>query len=152
MRRTDKEVKDLNWIESVINKATVCRLGLSNNDRPYVIPLNFGYQHGYLYFHSLKKGKKMDMLKSNHNVCFEVDIESELIRGEGPCDWTMKYSSVIGFGKVSILEDTHAKKNGLDIIMEHYSPGQSYEYSESELRRVVVIKVHVENITGKKSD
>ncbi len=76
MRRKEKEVKDVKLVESIIEKASVCRLGLSLNNMPYIVPLCFGYQDRCLYFHSAIEGKKISMIKSNNNVCFEVDIDN----------------------------------------------------------------------------
>ena len=48
MRRKDKEILDKKEIESIIKKAGVCRLGLSDNNIPYIVPLNFGYRDSFL--------------------------------------------------------------------------------------------------------
>ena len=151
MRRKDREIQDINFIESIIQKASVCRLGLSSNNMPYIVPLNFGYKDRCLYFHCVEEGKKIDMLRSNNSVCFEMDIENELVKAQEPCKWSMKYSSVIGFGKAFFVKDPGEKKKGLDVIMAHYSPGRVYEYPESELKHLSVIKVQIEHMTGKKS-
>jgi len=83
-------------------------------------------------------------------VCFEVDIERELIKGEAACEWGMKYKSVIGFGKAVFVEDAESKRKALDIIMQNYSEG-AFEYSEEAVKKTVVIKVEVESMTGKQS-
>ena len=149
MRRKEKEVKDIKEIEAIIERATVCRLGLSVDNVPYIVPLNFGYKDRCLYFHSAKEGRKIDMIKSNDNVCFEVDTETELIKSNNPCKWGMKYSSVIGFGKAFLIEDPDEKKKGLDVIMAHYSPDRAYEYPQSVIEEVVVIQVKIEQMSGK---
>ncbi len=52
MSRKDKEIKDKDEIESTIKRANVCRIGLAENNIPYVVPLVFGYKDNCLYFHS----------------------------------------------------------------------------------------------------
>ncbi len=151
MRRKEKEIQDINLIESLIEKAPVCRLGLSSNNMPYIVPLNFGYKDRCLYFHSAKEGRKISMIESNMNVCFEVDIEHELIEAEEACKWGMKYYSVIGFGKAFIVEDPEEKRKGLDVIMAHYSHSSHYEYPESQLQNMLIIKVQIDQMTGKQS-
>jgi len=141
---------DREEIESIIKKADVCRLGLSDNNIPYIVPLNFGYKENCLYFHTAKVGKKMDMIKTNNMVCFELDVDHEVIRAENPCDWNMKFQSVIGFGKAFVLTDAEEKRQVLDVIIEHYS-GQTDEYAEKLVDRLAVIKVEIESMTGKKS-
>jgi nitroimidazol reductase NimA-like FMN-containing flavoprotein (pyridoxamine 5'-phosphate oxidase superfamily) len=151
MRKKEKEVRDKNTIESVMKRATICRIGLSENDVPYVVPLNFGYKDNCLYFHSAKEGKKIDMMRKNNTVCFEIDVDNELVRAENPCKWSMKYYSVIGFGKAFFLEDSREKRQALNIIMEHYAGKSSFEYPEMALDSVAVIKVEIDSITGKRS-
>ena len=150
MRRKEKEILDREEIESIIKKADVCRLGLSDHNIPYIVPLNFGYKENCLYFHTPKVGKKIDMIKGNNRVCFELDIDHEVVRADNPCDWNMKYQSVIGYGRAFLLEDIDEKRQALDVIIEHYS-GQTGEYAEKLVDRLAVIKVQIESMTGKKS-
>ncbi len=150
MRRKEKEMTDRAEIESVIRKSRVCRLGLADEGYPYVVPLCFGYDGNAFYFHSAKAGRKIDMLRKNNRVCFEFDIEQETKPAEKACKWGMAYKSVIGFGEASFVEDTDAKRNALDIIMRQYSADvRQFEYSEAALRGTVIIRIDIQEITGK---
>ena len=151
MRRKDKEIKYENTITSIIKRAAVCRIGLSENNVPYIVPLNFGYKDNCLYFHSAKEGKKIDMIRKNNSVCFEIDMDTELVEAENACGWGMKYYSIIGFGKAFLVDDFDEKRKALDIIMEHYSGKSSFEYSEEAVINTAIIKVEMESMTGKKS-
>jgi nitroimidazol reductase NimA-like FMN-containing flavoprotein (pyridoxamine 5'-phosphate oxidase superfamily) len=151
MRRKDREINDITLIEEVIRNSLVCRLGLSRNDQPYVVPLCFAYDDNKLYFHSAGEGLKLEILQQNPKVCVEFDIDQEVIQGDKPCKWGMKYRSVIGFGKGSLVENLEEKRKGLDAIMQHYA-GRSFEYSVPEITSTVIIKVEIESMTGKESD
>lgn len=151
MRRNEKEIKDIREIEKIINKAIVCRIALCDNDKPYIVPVNFGYRDGCLYIHSAKEGKKIDILKKNNNISFEIDTDVEFVRAEEPCDCTMKYLSVIGSGKAYIVKDLEEKRKALNILVEHYL-GSSHEFSYDQLDMVTIIKVEIESMTGKKSE
>ncbi|HUU20350.1 MAG TPA: pyridoxamine 5'-phosphate oxidase family protein [Sedimentisphaerales bacterium] len=150
MRRKDKEIRDIATIENIIRKASVCRLGLCDNGRPYIVPLCFGYKDKTLYFHCASEGKKLDILRKNNNVCFEIDIDYELIKAKEACKCSIKYQSVIGFGKAAFIEDIESKRKAFDIIMRNYSDG-SFEYPVEAIKNTVIIKVEVESMTGKKS-
>lgn len=153
MRRKDREIEDRAELESMIGAATVCRLAMSENDRPYIVPLCFGYEDGNLYFHSAGEGKKLDILRVNNLVCFEMDIDHELVRTNLPCESEMKYRSVIGFGQASFVNGVEEKRMSLDIITRHYSEGNAegtYVYPEQKLANTVIIKVKSESLTGKK--
>ncbi len=151
MRRKDKEIQAHEEMVEIIEKAPVCRLGLCQDNVPYVVPMNFGYSDGFLYVHCAREGRKMDMIRANPRICFEIDTDLEVIRAEQPCDWGMKFASVIGFGTASVLEDPEEKKRGLDAIMEHYGSKPAQPYSEAILKHTAVIKVEVEEMTGKRS-
>jgi nitroimidazol reductase NimA-like FMN-containing flavoprotein (pyridoxamine 5'-phosphate oxidase superfamily) len=150
MRRKDKVIEELAEIEQIVERSLVCRLGLAEKNRPYIVPLSFGFKDSTLYFHSAPEGRKIELLRKNSKVCFEFDLDHEVVPDEEGCKWGMKYRSVIGFGKASIVEDIQEKKKGLDAIMEHYSD-RIYDYPESAINNILVIKVEIESMTGKRS-
>ena len=143
------EITNIDEIEGIIKKALICRLGLVDNDEPYVIPICFGYERGALYFHGSLKGRKVKLIKQNNKVCFEMDIDAELQKSEDPCDWTIKGESVVGVGKASILEDDGEKSHALRLIMGHYSEGD-FSFPKSTLDSVLVVRVDISSITGKR--
>ena len=151
MRRKDKEVTDKKAIEDIILRSTVCKLAMCDRHQPYIVPLCFGFKDNILYFHSAAKGKKIDILKNNPNVCFEFDIFTEVIKSAKACKWGMKYRSVIGYGKASFVTDENLKRQAFDIIMKQYADGL-FLYEEALLTSTVIIKVDIESMTGKKSN
>lgn len=155
MRRTDREVKDVREILSIIDKCDSCNLGLSQDDMPYVVPLNFGYiyENGVLamYFHGAKEGKKHDIIKQNSNACFSMDCSHRLVITENAANATMKYESVMGNGKIESLTDKEEKREGLSAIMRHYSPGVKYEFSDELLEMICILRLKAERFTGKRN-
>ncbi len=150
MRRADREVTDESELVSILERATVCRLGMCADGEPYVVPLNFAHVDGRLYFHSATEGKKLDIIRRNKKVCFEVDVDTEVVPAPSPCGWGMRYTSVIGSGAASIIEDPDEKRSALDAIMAHYG-GHGADYPEPMLRKVAIIRVDIERMTGKRS-
>jgi len=150
MRRSEKEITDESAIEAIINASLVCRLALSDGDQPYIVPLSFGYQDKTLYFHSALEGKKIDILKKNNRICFEFDVNTEIIEAEKACKWGMKYQSVIGFGKAVLVENIQEKQKALNIIMNHYSD-RNFQFPDKAIEKIAVIKIKIESMTGKHS-
>jgi uncharacterized protein len=151
MRRKDKEITDMKTIEGIIKKATICNLALCQDNIPYIVPLNFGYKDGCLYFHSAKVGKKLDMIRENNNVCVEFDIGHRMNRRKSACDWSFDYKSVVGFGKAFLIDDQKGKRQGLEIIMNHYSK-RKFKFLDEKIRNVLIIKIKISKMTGKTSD
>lgn len=148
MRRKDKEITDPEAIVSIIRRSTVCRLGMSDDGQPYVIPMSFGYQDGAVYFHCAPEGRKIEILRKNPRVCIEFDVDCLLKTGDSACKWGFHFNSAIAFGVAAIIEDSTEKQAVLDIIMHQYS-GDVFMYSESALDKIVVIRVNVTELTGK---
>jgi uncharacterized protein len=151
MRRADKEIKDSQKIANIMGKALVCRIALVDDDYPYIVPVNFVMRGKHLYFHSAAEGKKIAILRKNNRVSFEVDDCVEIIRGDSPCSWGTKYLSVIGFGRAFLIDEIEAKKKALNCLMEKYAGKKDFSYQEEALKKVIVVDVRIDNITGKKS-
>lgn len=150
MRRKEKEITDLQQIEKIVARAKVCRLSLFDQNYPYIVPLCFGYKDKTLYFHSASRGKKIDLLKNNKNVGFEIDIPGKILRKGRHCNWDIEYKSVIGYGQAEIIEDMQLKKNALQIILHHYSDTIP-PIPEKNIKNTTIIKVVIIEMTGKKS-
>ena len=150
MRRGEKEIADESALKAVIHQSLVCRLGLSDGCQPYVVPLCFGYEDGFLYFHAALEGRKIEIIRRNNSVCFEFDINAEIVESQEACDWGMRYQSVIGFGKAVILDDIEEKRRALEIIMRQYSD-RSFLFPDDSVARTAVIRVAIESMTGKQS-
>jgi len=151
MRNKEQEIKSISEIENLIEKADICRLALCDNNMPYIVPLCFGYKDKTLYFHCAHEGKKIDIIKKNNNVCFEIEADIEINKTENPCNWDMQYQSVIGFGKAFLITDIHEKTAALDKLMSHYTEGK-FQYNPNSLNRTLIIKVVIEEMTGKRSE
>ena len=139
---------DVDAIESVIRSASVCRIALSDDGQPYVVPVCFGYADNTLYFHSAPRGRKLDILGKNNAVCCEFDVDQEIVRAEDACAWSVRYRSVVAFGRASIVKDLEEKGKALDVIVAHYG-GRPCAYPEATLLRTTVVKVEIQSMTGK---
>jgi len=151
MRRQESEVKDRTIIDSLIRDADVCRLAMCSEDEPYIVPMCFGHDDNSIYFHCAREGRKMDIIRKNERVCFELEGELRIARASKPCKWSIDYISVIGFGRASIVDDVEEKRKALTIIMDHYGGKGPYKYSEKAFDRAAIIKVEIDSMTCKKS-
>jgi uncharacterized protein len=150
MRRKEKEITNPAEIEAIIDKVIVCRIALSDKNIPYIIPVCFGYQDRILYFHCAHSGKKLDIIRQNPNVCFEMEADVEIRNDPSPCNWGVKYRSVVGFGKAQTIDSRQEKESALSIIMRHYS-NEDYSFPEEMVIKTTVVKITIETITGKQS-
>jgi nitroimidazol reductase NimA-like FMN-containing flavoprotein (pyridoxamine 5'-phosphate oxidase superfamily) len=153
MRLKEKEITDRSEIEELLMKEKVCRFAMCDGDTPYVLPTTYGYKDGVIYFHSSKKGRKMDVLKDNNRVCFVVDTGHELVQGplDTSCKSTIKFKSVVGMGRARLVEDVNEKRKAMDIIMAQMFGGSGFQYTDDGVRDMAIIRIDVDSMTGKKS-
>ena len=150
MRRKEREITDSAEIEKIIKRASICRIGLLDGDEPYIVPVCFGYERNALYFHGALAGRKVELIRENNRVCFEMETDVAVVSADEPCGWTMKYRSVIGMGRACILQGDEEKAHGLKVIMRQYSE-KDFNFPKERLDSVLVVRIDVESITGKKS-
>ena len=144
-------IEDQHQIEEILSKAKFLRVALSDADTPHIIPMAFGYKNNHIYVHSSKKGEKIDILKKNPKVCFEADIDADIITTNDICTYDVRYRSVIGYGQAKFLEDYNEKVEGFTVMSEHYEKKGPFEFGEEKVNRLLVIKIEIERMTGKES-
>lgn len=152
MRRRDKEIVDRTELERIVDEAQVLRLGLVDDGRPYVVPVNFGREGDDIWFHCAAAGRKLNCLRESPDVCVEVDRLLRIIEGSSACgDWTTHYESVIGFGRAEVVTDAEAKRQGLRAIMRKYSGRDDWEFGDADVRRTVLVRIRLTELTGKRA-
>lgn len=151
MRRTDREITDLNKIIEIIKNNQCCRLGFINQESVYIVPLNYGYLYNnkhIFYFHGAKVGKKINLIKQNNHIGFEIDNNHQLVEGKTPCQYSMKYQSIIGKGHIELIEDNEEKKLGLQLIMKNVAH-QDVTFNNQMISNVAVMKLIVDTLSCK---
>jgi uncharacterized protein len=151
MRKQNQEITDPAILEEILSKSKICRLGIMDQDLPYVLPFNYGYRNKCIYIHSASEGKKIDLLKKNNKVCFEIEYNAEIVKDDKSCKWATKYRSIVGYSEVDIITDFEAKKQALDIIMQHNGSTVINIYEDKQVEAIVILKVRITNLTGKQS-
>ncbi|MBU1008872.1 MAG: pyridoxamine 5'-phosphate oxidase family protein [Bacteroidetes bacterium] len=138
-------------IDDIIRKCTFCSLAMVDAEgKPYVLPMNFGYSDKVIYLHSAPEGKKIDILKQHPDVCvgFSADLELRYRDVDVACSYSMKYKSVLVYGKVEFIADLKEKAAALDVIMRQYT-SESFTYNAPALNNVCVYKVVGELFEGR---
>lgn len=152
MRRADCEIKDHNAIIQIIRKCQVCRLGLTKDSVPYIVPVSFAYADNALYFHTALAGMKVDFIEEQNRACFEFELDVKpLIQGDIACDWGFSFQSVIGHGVISELTGYRDKADGLKRIIQQYVEGE-WPMTDRQIAGTRVWKLEIESMTGKQSE
>lgn len=153
MRRKDREITDPLQINEIIQASDCCRLGFPDQGSVYIVPLNFAFLNedgrGVFYFHGAKSGRKMDLLRHSPAVGFELDTNHKVNESQNACEYSFRFSSVIGTGNASVIEDIAEKKMALGLIMRHYSGRGGWAFSDREAEGVAVIKLEVTELSCK---
>jgi nitroimidazol reductase NimA-like FMN-containing flavoprotein (pyridoxamine 5'-phosphate oxidase superfamily) len=149
-RRKDRTMKDLGEIEALLGRMAVGRLGLSTEDGPYVVPVNYVFDEGYVYFHSGHKGRKVEALRANPRVCFLVDEPGPQVTWDKGCGITQIYESVMCFGKAEFIEEIAERRRILEMLINKYVPGGNHvPIPDGTVENMAVVRIHIEWMTGK---
>ncbi len=156
MRRADREVKDSEEILEVLKSCKVCRLGMMDEGKLYIVPMNYGYVYEdgrlALYFHGAREGKKLNLIEKNPTVGFEMDGAHELAEGKTACQYSYYYASIIGNGRAKLITEAEEKSKALALIMKHQT-GKEFAELESNTglgKAVGIIRVEAEEFTCKR--
>ena len=152
MTKREFQITDEAQILDILDKAKVLHLGLAVDNEPYVVPMNYGYtmEGGkmVLYLHSAVQGKKLDMIRANPHVFFEMDCDRMPFEGNVPCQYGLVYSSIMGRGTARILEDVEEKMKAMTYLMKTQA-GKDFTFNERLVSIVAVIRIDVSEYTAK---
>ena len=152
MTKRERQVTDPNKIREILDKGKVLHLGLAVDNEPYVVPMNYGYTYEngklVLYLHSALRGKKLDMMKANPRVFFEIDCDIESFDGVKPCQYGMVYSSVMGRGTAHFVTEVEQKKQAMMALMKTQT-GKDFVFEDQWVSIVAVIRIDVEEYSAK---
>jgi nitroimidazol reductase NimA-like FMN-containing flavoprotein (pyridoxamine 5'-phosphate oxidase superfamily) len=152
MRRADKQITDPDELHRILDEALVLHLGMVDDGRPYVVPLNFAREGNELWLHCASEGRKLECLRRQPSVCIEVERLIQITSGPTACGkWTSHFESVIGFGTATVLSDDEHKLHAMQTIMGKYSGKQDWEFSPETLAKIVIVRVSLESLTGKRA-
>ena len=150
MRRSEREVADKSTIEEILSKSSICRLGFAFENIPYIVPVNYGYRENKIYIHSAPTGEKIELIKKCSTVCFEIELESEVLKYDIACKWTTRYRSIIGYGTIKIITDPEEKTHGMDIIMAQHGGPEKNKYNAS-FNKMVILELEIDRLTAKQA-
>jgi nitroimidazol reductase NimA-like FMN-containing flavoprotein (pyridoxamine 5'-phosphate oxidase superfamily) len=151
MRKNDREIADPAEIEQILKRGEVINVAMCQGDQPYVLPFNYGFVNGIIYIHSATKGFKLEVLAQNPKVSFNVTTDVQLLPADRPQDCSVAYYSVVGFGRVRMVEDPVEKLAALEAVMvQYYSKNDAWQYPEKVVAACTVWCIEIEHLTGKR--
>ena len=151
MRKKDREINDPAEIEQILKQGEIIHVAMCKGDQPYVLPFNYGFLNGFIYIHSATKGFKLEVLAQNPKVSFNVTTDVQLLPADKPQDCSVAYSSVVGFGRVRMVDDPVEKLAALEAVMVQYYPkNDTWEYPENVVAACTVWCIAIEHLTGKR--
>ena len=153
MRRSDREITNKEAIEEFIAEEQILRIAFYDDEDIYIVPINYGYLHENgkysFYFHGAKAGRKFELSKSKPIVGFEIDGRYKLLQNEMACDYSATFQSVIGTGRLQLVDDIEEKKIGLNALMKQTTQRLEWSYDDKMLEAVAVFRLDVHKISCK---
>lgn len=150
MSKINPHLHDEQRIQQVLKSANILRIAYLGAGKPALVPVNFGYHEGKLYFHSSKTSSKLRCFHENPLVSFQTDCGVQLINESLPCKATIHYQSVMGSGLVSFIEDDEQKRQALLIILKQHGI-QNEEMPAASIEGTEVLCIEIRECTYKQS-
>ena len=148
----EKLVTDMDEIVKILDNSKVVHVGMIDGDEPYVVPMNYGYtlEDGKLtlWLHCAKRGRKLDVLRANNKVFFEMECGIQPFEGDIACRYGISYSSIMGRGTAEIVEDVEVKKAALSHLMKAQT-AMDIEFEDKMTTIVSIIKIDTIEFTAK---
>ncbi|WP_196601538.1 pyridoxamine 5'-phosphate oxidase family protein [Pectinatus frisingensis] len=148
MRRKDRQMSEADTIK-VLKSAQYGTLSmLDTENKPYGIPISFVYENGMIYLHCATAGTKLDNIAHDNNVCFSTVTDVVTIQEK----FSTRFKSAIIFGKAELVDSIEEKRTALIAILnkychDFYEPG--LEYIEKSLAQTNILRIQINDITGK---
>ena len=153
MRRKDLAVCEPADMDAIIQSCDCLRLGFADASVPYVVPLSFGYcrENGepVFYVHSATEGRKVDLARKLKRAAFELDHDRAINPSEKPCDFSVRYGSVMGMAESEELHELSEKAAALALLMQKYSGKADWEFPEAVLAKTAVFRLRVTEMSGR---
>ena len=144
------KIENRKEIEQIIKACKTCYVAMSENDFPYVLPMNFALDGNTVILHSAQNGRMWETLKKNPKVCINWTLGEELAWQDAHvgCSYRVKSKSVLVEGAVEFINDYNEKYNCMLKIMAQYSD-RNFKFNEPAIVNVGVFKVNIEKISAK---
>jgi nitroimidazol reductase NimA-like FMN-containing flavoprotein (pyridoxamine 5'-phosphate oxidase superfamily) len=154
MRRKDRELKSKEELQHILYDGKFIQIAFVDGNEPYIVTLNYGYIWGdekiKFYFHSAIEGRKINCIKNNPKVCFTIAICDPFTPGINACNYGIKYRSVVGYGKMKIVDNEEERIFGLNLLMKQFTGIDNWEYESEILKKTLITCLEVEELSGKK--
>jgi len=137
-------------MEALLGQEELGYLGITMDDQPYVVPLNYAYVDGRILFHCALTGKKLDYIRSNPRVCFAVARQAGTIDDHGrrdPCH--VDSDSVICYGTARVIEDLDERKALLDAFNRRFRPDAEGIAAE-RVENCGAVEIQISEMTGRR--
>jgi uncharacterized protein len=145
--------EDPKAVADVLERCEFVTLALLDGEGPYSVPVSCGFADGVLYFHSSRKGRKMDALRravsEGSRVAFSAAVDLEMKTGDMACQYGYKFRGVLGSGTVRLVEGAEAKIAALNTLMRKYGGRDTFPYDEKILGITEVVAIDVDRVTAR---
>lgn len=138
-------------LKEILENGIIGRLVINDIQFPYVVSMNYGYDDEYIYLHSSKKGRKIELLSQNNNVTFQIDYYLNLIKNDLSCNWNIKGRSLVIKNQIEFVENNQEKIYALKKIMNNYDTEKEYSFNDNSVKEVGIFKIKIDNYTIKES-
>lgn len=143
-------ITDREEINNILKACKTCWVAMSDENIPYVLPMNFAPDGDYIILHSAQHGRMWETIRKNPQVCINWTLGEEIVWQDVRvgCSYRVKSKSVIVEGRAEFIDDFEEKTRCLVKIMAQYSD-REFKFSKPSVENVGILKVKIEQLSAK---
>lgn len=153
VRRVPKRGQyDKETIYRILDEGLVCHVGLVEDGRPVVIPMNYARHDDAVILHGAPASRLMKYVQAGHSVCVTVTLLDGLVLARSVYHHSMNYRSVVVFGRGRLIEAEQEKLAALEVLTEHILPGRwqaARRPNRQEFDATAVVSIAIESASAK---
>ena len=143
-------IHDRNEIDAILKQCKTCFVAMSDNNIPYLLPLNFAIDGDRVSLPSAQQGRMWETIKKNPKVCINWILGEDLAWQDVQvgCSYRVRSKSVIVEGTAEPVDDMAEKEKIIRKFMTQYSD-LPFKFNEPAIRNVGILLVKIDKLTAK---
>ncbi len=143
---------DRETINQILDEVLICHVGFVEENKPFVIPINFARIGDTIVLHGAKASRLLRHIEAGHPVCVEATIVDGIVLARSVFHHSVNYRSVVLFGTGQTITQDHEKLAALEAISEHLIPGRWHEArlpNHKEMGATSVVSIKIDQASAK---
>ncbi len=139
-------------IDAILDAGLIAHVGMVEGGRPVVVPMAYARRGDELLLHGSSASRMMKALAAGTEACVVVTHLDGIVVARSGFHSSMNYRSVVLFGTARAITDESAKREALDVLVNHLIPGRTAEVravTAEEMKITTIVTLAIDEASAK---